>query len=92
MRSRHHRHHGSARQSNARIFDIPVDNIFSEPLMVSYIKRHIDEWQIDIGVSPDVGGDKRITAMADKLSIEFALVHRKRDGNLKMPRSSWSFW
>ncbi|KAG1799350.1 phosphoribosyltransferase-like protein [Suillus plorans] len=72
-------------------FDISVGNLFSEPLMVSYIKRHIDEWQNDIGVSPDVGGDKRITAMADKLSIEFALIHRKRDGNLKIPRSSWSF-
>lgn len=61
-------------------FDIPVDNLFSEPLMVSYIKRHIDGWQNSIVVSPDAGGAKRVTAMADKLGIEFALIHRKRDG------------
>jgi ribose-phosphate pyrophosphokinase len=40
-------------------FDIPVDNLFSEPLMVSYIKRHIDGWQNGIVVSPDAGGAKR---------------------------------
>ncbi|KAG1749542.1 phosphoribosyltransferase-like protein [Suillus lakei] len=61
-------------------FDIPVDNLFSEPLMISYIKRHIDGWQSGIVVSPDAGGAKRVTAMADKLGIEFALIHRKRDG------------
>ncbi|KAH7890091.1 phosphoribosyltransferase-like protein [Phlebopus sp. FC_14] len=61
-------------------FDIPVDNLFSEPLMISYIKRHIDGWQDSIIVSPDAGGAKRVTAIADKLGVEFALIHRKRDG------------
>ncbi|KIJ63367.1 hypothetical protein HYDPIDRAFT_176067 [Hydnomerulius pinastri MD-312] len=61
-------------------FDIPVDNLFSEPLMISYIKRHIDGWQNSIIVSPDAGGAKRVTAIADKLGVEFALIHRKRDG------------
>lgn len=41
-------------------FDIPVDNLFSEPLMVGYIKRHIEGWQENgIVVSPDAGGAKR---------------------------------
>jgi ribose-phosphate pyrophosphokinase len=40
-------------------FDIPVDNLFSEPLMMSYIKRNIDGWQNGIIVSPDAGGAKR---------------------------------
>lgn len=71
----------------------PITTLMANMLArVSYIRRHIDEWQNGIAVSPDAGGVKRITAMADKLSIEFALIHRKRDGNLKMPRSSWSFW
>ncbi|KAG6331230.1 hypothetical protein ID866_7860 [Astraeus odoratus] len=59
-------------------FDIPVDNLFSEPLMITYIKR-IDGWQNSIVVSPDAGGAKRVTAIADKLGVEFALIHRKRD-------------
>ncbi|KAF9239122.1 phosphoribosyltransferase-like protein [Melanogaster broomeanus] len=61
-------------------FDIPVDNLFSEPLMLSYIKRHIDGWENCIVVSPDAGGAKRVTAIADKLGVEFALIHRKRAG------------
>ncbi|KIM87359.1 hypothetical protein PILCRDRAFT_273175 [Piloderma croceum F 1598] len=61
-------------------FDIPVDNLWSEPLMISYIKNHIDAWRNGIIVSPDAGGAKRATAIADKLGVEFALIHRKRDG------------
>ncbi|KAJ4475599.1 phosphoribosyltransferase-like protein [Lentinula aciculospora] len=61
-------------------FDIPVDNLFSEPLVLSYIKRSIEGWNNGIIVSPDAGGAKRVTAIADKLGVEFALIHRKRDG------------
>lgn len=39
-------------------FDIPVDNLYSEPLMIAYIKR-IDGWKNSIIVSPDAGGTKR---------------------------------
>jgi ribose-phosphate pyrophosphokinase len=41
-------------------FDIPVDNLFSEPLMISYIKFHIAGWEESIIVSPDAGGAKRL--------------------------------
>ncbi|KAF7975022.1 hypothetical protein HWV62_10649 [Athelia sp. TMB] len=61
-------------------FDIPVDNLFSEPLMIAYIKLHVPGWKQGIIVSPDAGGAKRVTAIADKLGVEFALIHRKRDG------------
>ncbi|KAJ7072801.1 phosphoribosyltransferase-like protein [Mycena amicta] len=60
-------------------FDIPVDNLWSEPLMLTYIKRRIPGWENSIIVSPDAGGAKRVTAIADKLNVEFALIHRKRD-------------
>ncbi|KAF7296050.1 hypothetical protein MKEN_01420100 [Mycena kentingensis (nom. inval.)] len=60
-------------------FDIPVDNLWSEPLMLTYIKRRIQGWESSIIVSPDAGGAKRVTAIADKLNLEFALIHRKRD-------------
>ncbi|KAF8955554.1 phosphoribosyltransferase-like protein [Flammula alnicola] len=61
-------------------FDIPVDNLWSEPLMIGYIKREIVGWQDGIIVSPDAGGAKRVTAIADKLGVEFAIIHRKRNG------------
>ncbi|KAI0062033.1 phosphoribosyl pyrophosphokinase [Artomyces pyxidatus] len=61
-------------------FDFPVDNLYSEPLMIAYIKRNIEGWQNGIIVSPDAGGAKRVTAIADKLGLEFALFHKKRDG------------
>jgi len=59
-------------------FDFPVDNLYSEPLMISYIKRNIEGWKNSIIVSPDAGGAKRVTAIADKLGVEFALIHRER--------------
>lgn len=59
-------------------FDIPVDNLYSEPLMISYIKQNIEGWRNGIIVSPDAGGTKRVTAIADKLGLDFALIHRKR--------------
>ncbi|KAK0502630.1 phosphoribosyltransferase-like protein [Armillaria luteobubalina] len=61
-------------------FDIPVDNLWSEPLMLAYIKREIEGYKNGIIVSPDAGGAKRTTAIADKLGADFALIHRKRCG------------
>lgn len=40
-------------------FDIPVDNLFSEPTMMQYIKSEIPGWRDAIIVSPDAGGAKR---------------------------------
>ncbi|GBE82799.1 phosphoribosyl pyrophosphokinase [Sparassis latifolia] len=62
-------------------FDFPVDNLYSEPLMVAYIKTHIEDWKNSVVVSPDAGGAKRVTALADKLGVEFALIHRGRTKN-----------
>ncbi|EIW60924.1 phosphoribosyl pyrophosphokinase [Trametes versicolor FP-101664 SS1] len=66
-------------------FDFPVDNLYSEPLMISYIKRNIEGWRNSIIVSPDAGGAKRVTAIADKLGVEFALIHRERTRNSNAP-------
>lgn len=64
-------------------FDMPVDNLYSEPVMIGFIKRWVHGWRNGIIVSPDAGGAKRATAMADKLGIDFALIHKKRDRNHK---------
>ena len=44
-------------------FDIPVDNLFSEPLMIGFIKRQIAGWENGIVVSPDAGGAKRFVIL-----------------------------
>lgn len=59
-------------------FDIPCDNLLSEMAMVGYIKTEIDGWRDGIIVSPDAGGAKRATALADRLNLDFALINRKR--------------
>ena len=40
-------------------FDLPVDNLYTEPLMLNYIRREIEGWKDGIVVSPDAGGAKR---------------------------------
>ncbi|KAJ9100081.1 hypothetical protein QFC19_005761 [Naganishia cerealis] len=59
-------------------FDIPCDNLFTELAMVAYIKTEIPGWKDGIIVSPDAGGAKRATALADRLNLDFALINRKR--------------
>lgn len=59
-------------------FDIPVDNLYAEPAVLKWIKENISEWANSIIVSPDAGGAKRVTSIADRLNIEFALIHKER--------------
>jgi ribose-phosphate pyrophosphokinase len=60
-------------------FDIPVDNLYSEPVMVGFIRRWVKGWKDAIIVSPDAGGAKRASSIADRLGVEFALIHRKKE-------------
>ncbi|PLN85770.1 ribose-phosphate pyrophosphokinase 4 [Aspergillus taichungensis] len=59
-------------------FDIPVDNLYGRPLLKSYIQRNIPNYKQSVIVSPDAGGAKRATAIADSMGIEFALIHKER--------------
>jgi len=59
-------------------FDIPVDNLYAEPAVLKWIKENIPEWRNSIIVSPDAGGAKRVTSIADKLNVDFALIHKER--------------
>ncbi|KAJ3328421.1 hypothetical protein HDU76_009992 [Blyttiomyces sp. JEL0837] len=59
-------------------FNIPVDNLYAEPSTLKYIKEEIENYQDVVIVSPDAGGAKRATAIADKLDVEFALIHKER--------------
>ncbi|ORZ41390.1 ribose-phosphate pyrophosphokinase [Catenaria anguillulae PL171] len=60
-------------------FDIPVDNLYAEPCSLKYIRSSIPDYESKaIIVSPDAGGAKRATAIADRLGIDFALIHKER--------------
>lgn len=59
-------------------FDIPVDNLKSQPLFAHYIMDNIPEWKQTVIVSPDAGGAKRATQMAQLLGAGFALIHKER--------------
>ncbi|XP_030635759.1 ribose-phosphate pyrophosphokinase 2 isoform X1 [Chanos chanos] len=59
-------------------FDIAVDNLYAEPAVLQWIKENIPEWKNCIIVSPDAGGAKRVTSIADRLNVEFALIHKER--------------
>ncbi|EGV60156.1 ribose phosphate diphosphokinase subunit prs4 [Yamadazyma tenuis] len=58
-------------------FRIPVDNLYSEPIFLRYIKDNFDLKDVII-VSPDAGGAKRVAGIADKLDVNFALIHKER--------------
>jgi len=64
-------------------FDIPVDNLYSEPAMVNWIRQNVPEWREAIIVSPDAGGTSRVTSLADRLQTDFALVHQEKGINNK---------
>jgi len=59
-------------------FDIPVDNLYAEPAVLKWIKENIADWKTAVIVSPDAGGAKRVTSIADRLNVEFALIHKER--------------
>jgi len=59
-------------------FDIPVDNLSSQTLMAKYIKMNIPEYQQAVIISPDAGGAKRTTALAESLKMAVALIHKDR--------------
>lgn len=58
-------------------FNVPVDNLYAEPSMLNFIREKLDYTNAVI-VSPDAGGAKRATALADRLDLPFALIHKER--------------
>lgn len=63
-------------------FDIPVDNLYCKPIAQSYIQHHIPNYKEAVIVSPDAGGAKRATSIADSLKLSFALIHKERRSQL----------
>ena len=68
-------------------FNVPVDNLYAEPSAVKWIRQNlVFETQAKdthkkrdcVIVSPDAGGAKRATSLADRLDLPFALIHKER--------------
>ncbi|KAK3374302.1 phosphoribosyltransferase-like protein [Lasiosphaeria ovina] len=58
-------------------FSVPVDNLYAEPSFLRYIRENFTAEDCVI-VSPDAGGAKRATSIADHLNTAFALIHKER--------------
>ena len=60
-------------------FDIPVDNLYGNPIFVDYYAKKFGERCEDmVVVSPDVGSVARARAFAQKLHMNLAIVDKRR--------------
>jgi len=59
-------------------FDIPVDNLYAEPLFTRDIRERFDGRDIII-VSPDVGGVQRARNIATRLNRDLAIIDKRRE-------------
>ncbi len=57
-------------------FDVPVDNIYSAPILLGDIWKH--DYQNLVVVSPDVGGVVRARALAKRLEADLAIIDKRR--------------
>ena len=57
-------------------FDIPVDNIYASPILLSDVWKH--NYPNLIVVSPDVGGVVRARARAKQLDADLAIIDKRR--------------
>ena len=59
-------------------FDIPVDNLYAEPLFSRDIKSRFSNQEIMI-VSPDVGGVARARGVASRINSDLAIIDKRRE-------------
>lgn len=59
-------------------FDIPLDNLYSEPVFTKDIKRHFNASEVVV-VSPDVGGVVRARAYAKRIEAALAIIDKRRE-------------
>lgn len=59
-------------------FNIPVDNLFATPVLLSHIKKQLSDNLVI--VSPDTGGVERARAFGKRLGASLAIVDKRREG------------
>ena len=63
-------------EQNQGFFDVPVDNIYSSPLLLGDLfTKNIQDMVV---VSPDIGGVARARAFAKKLECDLAIIDKRR--------------
>ena len=60
-------------------FNIPVDNLYATPVLLQYLKRHLNRNEVTI-VSPDAGGVERARDFATRLDVSLAIIDKRRSG------------
>jgi ribose-phosphate pyrophosphokinase len=58
-------------------FNIPVDNLYAMPVLISYLRKRVDERKVSV-VSPDAGGVERARAFARRLNANLAIIDKRR--------------
>jgi ribose-phosphate pyrophosphokinase len=58
-------------------FNIPVDNLYAMPVLMSYLKKRVDAKRVSV-VSPDAGGVERARAFARRLNANLAIIDKRR--------------
>ncbi len=58
-------------------FNIPVDNLYSAPVLLRYLRRLLNHKKVTI-VSPDAGGVPRARAFAKRLNASLAIIDKRR--------------
>lgn len=59
-------------------FSKPVDNLYGGPSLARWIRENVEDYEGAVVVSKNPGGTKRVTALADALKINFAMIHTDR--------------
>jgi ribose-phosphate pyrophosphokinase len=60
-------------------FTKPVDNLYAGPTLARWIRQNIPDYAENaVMVSKNPGGTKRVTALADALKVNFAMIHTDR--------------
>lgn len=59
-------------------FSKPVDNLYGGPSLAKWIRENVEHYHDAVVVSKNPGGTKRVTALADALKINFAMIHTDR--------------
>ncbi|XDA82062.1 hypothetical protein R6Z07F_011983 [Ovis aries] len=80
------------------------EDVYIEPAVLKWIRENISEWRNCTIVLPDAGRAKRVTSIADRLNVDFALIHKERKKANEVDRmvlvgdvkdrvpSSWMTW
>ena len=58
-------------------FNIPVDHLFAAPVVLDYLRTHLEGPAVI--VSPDAGGVERARAIAERLQAGLAIIDKRRE-------------